>query len=143
MAVAISLLGLSVFSTEFTQCRLNLLFPIAAQNRERYLRSWRIARDPIAEGIRVVHGCIVDGGDDVALTDTRAFSSAARPHGMDDDTFGFRHAETLRQIRHHPDNRDTKLTAPDFPIFHELIHDAARHVRGNGKADSNVAAAAG
>ena len=122
---------------------MNFLFPIVAQDGERHLSSRRIARNPIAERVGVAHRCIIDSGDDIALTYPRAFSGAALADRIHDDPFGFRHPKTLREIGRHPTHRNSKLATADFAVFHELIHNAAGHVRRNRKADSDIAAATG
>src|SRR3954469_19788929 len=94
----------------------------------------------IAESIRVIDGCAVQRGDHVTLLDTGTVRSAAGLNLADDNTACFLQIHARSNFRADLLHDDPKLTTANFAAFDQLIHHALRHIRRNGKSDTDTAA---
>ena len=83
----------------------------------------------------------VETGDNVTGADAGARGRRILDYLGHEGATAARDAERLGNVRRHGRDRDAELAALDRAETDQLIHDAARHVHRNRKADADVAAA--
>src|SRR5207247_5381392 len=97
--------------------------------------------DAVAQFRTAAHRCAVDRNHEIIGPQPGALGGRTGLDPGDYRTLRIFGAQRLTDVRGEILDRDTDATALDLPVAGQLVHDLARHVDRDGKADADIAAA--